>query len=544
MSASIGEGSIDRMKPALEQARAFFEPQLQALGLSEEQIRSYDLEQLEMALSTANDSIKTPEAFGMFKFSFSANLSIVMIKAPEAHFEIGILPILIERRNMVVERIKAIKAIQESERQKAGAYIDRDANAFVSGDTNVVYNYYTSENFLHKSEKDSDKREDLKSDLAAVQIHAQIEQIKRLRGKAVELIPAEEALKALEKLREPTTIGSYIDTVNLSIPLLFVNVSGRLKIPKKKRYGSAQPSSIEPSDLLRELSEIEMRISPSLEPDAKLILKQDLSRISDQISLRISRLTNLFRRLFNPAMSCDELIKNMVTKIGHKEYKSESEMHLVVVSQLVEQLKQDSSRLAIEQLDVLSDATKSSVGIMTAIEERRLVVEKLVRQDRNQRQLTVFTVTAYITLVLGIMVAFILQGPRFQTGTVAVDALKLPLIGIPWPVIVWSLIGSFAAMIHRFNRMPIHDFGDAVKWLITRPVQGAVLGSAFYLVLMAGLFLLADGSVEEAAESSKLKDEAVLILSFLVGFSDRFGDSVFNTLVEAYSKDNRTASKL
>lgn len=537
----IGEGPVDRMIPALEQAKAFFDPQLHALGLSEEQIQSYDLEQLEMALSTANDSIKAPESFGLFKFSISAGPSIVMVKAPEAHFEIGILPILLERKKMILERIKAIK---ENERQKAGAYIDRDANAFVSGDTNAVYNRYIHGNSLGSDELDNGKSGDQENGSAAVQIRAQIDQIKRLRGRVVELIPAEEALRALEKLREPTTIGSYIDTINLSIPLLFINVSGRITIPKKPKYGLAQPLSVEPSDLLGELSEIEMRISPSLDSDAELVLKQDLSRIADKISIRISRLTNLFRRLFNPAMSCDELIKNMVTKVGHKEYKNEAEMHLVVVSQLVEQLKQDSSRLAIEQLDVLSGTTKSAVGVMTAIEERRLVVEKLVRQDRNQRQLTVFTVTAYITLVIGVMIACILQGPRFQTGTVAVDTLKLPLIGIPWPVIVWSLIGSFAAMIHRFNRMPIYDFGDAVKWLITRPVQGAVLGSAFYLVLMAGLFLLADGSVENAAESSKLKDEVVLILSFLVGFSDRFGDSVFNTLVEAYSKDRPAESKI
>ena len=37
---------------------------------------------------------------------------------------------------------------------------------------------------------------------------------------------------------------------------------------------------------------------------------------------------------------------------------------------------------------------------------------------------------------------------------------------------------------------------------------------------------------------SSIKDEVTLILSFLVGFSDRFVDSVFNALVDRYTREN------
>ncbi|NES04241.1 MAG: hypothetical protein F6K22_16215 [Okeania sp. SIO2F4] len=89
-------------------------------------------------------------------------------------------------------------------------------------------------------------------------------------------------------------------------------------------------------------------------------------------------------------------------------------------------------------------------------------------------------------------------------------------------------------MIYRFNRQPIYEFGNVLKWTITRLVQGIVLGSAFYLILVSDLSLLT---------SEKITTEVILILSFLVGFSDRFADSVFNTLIERYTKDARNKDK-
>jgi hypothetical protein len=119
-------------------------------------------------------------------------------------------------------------------------------------------------------------------------------------------------------------------------------------------------------------------------------------------------------------------------------------------------------------------------------------------------------------------------------STTNLDKLKTPILGIPGPVIIWSLIGSFAAMLHRYNHRPIEDFDNAEKWLLTRPVQGVVLGSTFYLVLNSGLFLIPGIN----SSNSSIKDEVTLILSFLVGFSDRFVDSVFNALVNRYSREN------
>jgi hypothetical protein len=222
----------------------------------------------------------------------------------------------------------------------------------------------------------------------------------------------------------------------------------------------------------------------------------------------------------------------MASKISHGEYRSEAEMHFSIVLGLVERLGENDG--LIDSNDVLSDEVWSAIGIMTEIEQRRIKVERLISLDRGAKRFTVVSVTLYLGILIALLscvYAFSNVGPIEGRS---LDQLKVRLFEIPWPVILWSFIGSIAAMIYRFNRKPIHAFGDAVKWMITRPVQGVVLGSAFYLVLVSGLFLLTGVNPAESSESARVS-ETVLVLAFLVGFSDKFADAVFNTLIDRYS---------
>lgn len=360
-------------------------------------------------------------------------------------------------------------------------------------------------------------------------------QIDRLRGRVTRLIPAEEAVNRLASLREPSTIGSRIGgelTVRTPLPFLG-DVSTRLftRSPEENDVPAISDSA---EEYLSGISYIEAQIAPGIDPEKLSDLLQRLSAITDEVNVRIARLNSLLVSLVYPAISSEELAENMVSKIGHREIREEARMHLEVIGQLVKKL--DSDQLTSTDIDVLSDEAQAAVGVMTELEKRRLIVEELVQTDRKRRNWTVGVVIAYIGLVIASTTfAGIRWGTRFLFGQVPLDELSVPLLGVPWPVIVWSLIGSFAAMIHRFNQRPIHDFGDAVKWMLTRPVQGVVLGSAFYLVLVSGLFLLTGGSTINQS-GLIAADEVILVLSFLVGFSDRFADSVFNTLVEKYSK--------
>jgi hypothetical protein len=229
---------------------------------------------------------------------------------------------------------------------------------------------------------------------------------------------------------------------------------------------------------------------------------------------------------------------------GKSEMEVESNLQIIKNIIVADSRNEDFPKDQKEEGDsiyVLSDEAQAAIGMMIDIEKRRFLVEDLVRLDRRTRNRTTQLVTMTIFLIIGLMiVAGFKYGPLVTVGEKSLDEMKLPLFNVPWPVIFWSFVGSFAAMIYRFNRQPIHEFGDIVKWTITRLVQGIVLGSAFYLILVSGLSLLTGITpvASTASQSSqKITTEVILILSFLVGFSDRFADSVFNTLIEKYSKE-------
>jgi len=355
-------------------------------------------------------------------------------------------------------------------------------------------------------------------------------QINRLRGRVTRLIPAEDALVKLAKLREPRPIGRWnVEEVELSV----VGLTTRFR-PTRKPESNDENSSAK--KYLDQLNDIEGQIVPTIEAEKYSQLLQYLSSVADDVNIRIANLNSLFTSIVYSATSSREFAENMVSKIGHKEFKDEANMHQGVIGQLVQKL--DGESLTRPDFDVLSDEAYGAIGLMTELEKRRLIVERLVQSDRNRRNWTIASVIAYICAAIALTIFLIVQwGTQFALGQVPLSQLRIPVLGIPWPVLVWSLIGSFAAMIYRFNANPIYDFSDAIKWMITRPIQGVVLGSTLYLILVSGLFILTAGNTSNPAGLIST-DEVVLVLCFLIGFSDRFADSVFNTLVQRYSPKN------
>lgn len=354
------------------------------------------------------------------------------------------------------------------------------------------------------------------------------------------------------------------------------------------------------------IRDIEYNLGKNPLEDSKLL--RDLGNIAGKLNSKISILNNSFIFALYPASSSKELVENMASKIGYREYKEEAEMHLTVIVRLVEKLNHLMSKFDLKNLNsvsdakkresekedfnhfvnlfidldqdiesdalpeilkllrsknphkkslpenekkedlfgnrlyILSDESQAAVGIMIDIENRRLLVERLIEQDRVRQNKTTRLVTLSIILViLLICVGGIVFGPQFTVGDKPLKNLNLPLLNIPWPVVFWSFIGSFAAMIYRFNRQPIYEFGDVIKWTLTRLVQGVVLGSAFYLILVSGLALLTGHSLETTIPktSNKLADEVILVLTFLVGFSDKFADTMFNALIDRYSSTKK-----
>jgi hypothetical protein len=94
------------------QLHEWFEPRLRKIGLGADQIAEQDLPQLKTSLEKVNDAIAHPDSFGKFSVTFSTNGPVVVART-DGHIELGILPLLLERKGQILERIAALQPEQK-----------------------------------------------------------------------------------------------------------------------------------------------------------------------------------------------------------------------------------------------------------------------------------------------------------------------------------------------------------------------------------------------------------------------------------------------
>jgi hypothetical protein len=95
---------------AMESARRFFEVQLSSIGLSTTQIENQSLEELERSLERVDQAIKHPESFGTVKLKATGELkSFAITSGSDFNFEVGVLPTLLERKELILERLKLLR---------------------------------------------------------------------------------------------------------------------------------------------------------------------------------------------------------------------------------------------------------------------------------------------------------------------------------------------------------------------------------------------------------------------------------------------------
>lgn len=102
----------DKVEAELKaKAAKHFEPQLEAIGLGFRQIEGASLAELRSSLDTVNDAIKSPDQFGTINLSLSAEAGVFIVTSAKTtrHFQFGILPILLERKKRIIDRIQEIE---------------------------------------------------------------------------------------------------------------------------------------------------------------------------------------------------------------------------------------------------------------------------------------------------------------------------------------------------------------------------------------------------------------------------------------------------
>jgi predicted MPP superfamily phosphohydrolase len=95
-------------------ANKFFEPQLVALGLSEDQISQQTLMELKRSLETVSDALDNSAGFGVLRLAVQADMGMVIVQSDTRyHIEMTIVPILLERKRMILDRIDILRNRQE-----------------------------------------------------------------------------------------------------------------------------------------------------------------------------------------------------------------------------------------------------------------------------------------------------------------------------------------------------------------------------------------------------------------------------------------------
>lgn len=96
-------------------AKSYFEPKLDALGLSTDAIKNQSLSELKNSLNTVDDAMQNSEQFGTLNLSVSAEGALFVAKATTSRqFQVGILPILLERKRLITDRITQLEKPQGS----------------------------------------------------------------------------------------------------------------------------------------------------------------------------------------------------------------------------------------------------------------------------------------------------------------------------------------------------------------------------------------------------------------------------------------------
>lgn len=119
----------DRFADAQNRVEEFFEPQLRKLGLSVDDINHQDLAELQKSLETVNEAIAHPESFATLKLSVTA--SALFITKSDAYLEVGVLPVLLERKRLILRRIAELRGEQKIDnlRDLVGQVADEDLKA-------------------------------------------------------------------------------------------------------------------------------------------------------------------------------------------------------------------------------------------------------------------------------------------------------------------------------------------------------------------------------------------------------------------------------
>lgn len=173
-----------------------------------------------------------------------------------------------------------------------------------------------------------------------------------------------------------------------------------------------------------------------------------------------------------------------------------------------------------QELSIISDSSQRIDSFLDRYENDK----------RRRNRIRAFAIAILVLLFIGLF-AFAIFSPWLHVE----EIYSIPILKIPLSVLLWSAIGSIASMLYRFNKASDAELQDPLRYLISRPLFGVLMGTLVYLAVKVGFLTAVSGNQEISLASNEL----VWLISFLVGFSDRFSDEILKSLIGRLGGDEK-----
>ena len=229
-------------------------------------------------------------------------------------------------------------------------------------------------------------------------------------------------------------------------------------------------------------------------------------------------------------------------------------------------VSQQPSKLEIERQSLLSQWNEVQNEIILYVSDQKLLaklmvlcLEQLLRiyeaesaSELNLARVSLVQVRAYVTqfrsmvrrraqarwaaVYVSIIALLILGGiifwGMFPNGPSVTTVL--PVLDLPLPVLLWAAIGSFTAILYRFNNQGDIELHDPLRWLFTRPLTGIVMGTVTFLIVKLGFLSVSSQPPDTLGTTTMLA-----LIAFIAGFSDRFADNLIKSLIGRFGGDEK-----
>ena len=192
------------------------------------------------------------------------------------------------------------------------------------------------------------------------------------------------------------------------------------------------------------------------------------------------------------------------------------------------------ARLQAARKDIADAESKDSRNLVVTLNQVIFEVHRVHARISKEQEFinksgSLRWISPSIVLVyMVIIIVVIILGWESNLGST-----EMPVIGIPLTVLVWSLIGSVAAILYRFYTYRLRELSQVsleISWLIARPLTGVIMGMVSYVIIVAGLLVFGNAT-QSTIDTPVIRPQLLWAVAFLAGFSDKFFEGFIRALL-------------